>query len=639
MTPGAFLPPPLENPLVFTLTLFYVSKSMLRELCMSNVLRRSVFLVLPIFLFACTPQENAGPGASTFGKQSEKKVLRLSLSDSIKTLDPSNAYDSISLTILPLVLESLYQYSYLERPVRLEPLLAVAMPTLSPDKKKYTIKIKKGVYYQDDKAFPNSKGRELEAKDFVYQWKRLLHPQLHSNGSWIFEDKVVGYNELKKNLAKAKGPEEIEKLLMEPMEGFKVLDKYTIEINLLRPYPQLVYVLAMGFCVPAAKEVIDTYGHLNLNQRMVGTGPFILKEFVQGSRIILEKSPSFRGEKYPTKAGGEARDLGLLEPAGKPLPFLDQIDFRIIKEDSPRWLLLNQGNLDIGGIPKDNFDIAITANKELSPELEAKGMQVRIFNRPVIFYLNFNMKDQLLGNNVNLRKALMHAIDRDYFINTFLNGRASKKLGVVPPGIHGYIPRDKPEGDYDLEKAKEYLEKAGYPGGKGLPTINYDLRGANTTSRQRGEYFKRALSKIGVNLKVISNTFPAYLEKERTGNLQFFMGGWGADYPDAENFLQLLYSANVSPGPNASNWKNKEFDDLYIKISLMSPSKKRLELIKRAEEIIFKEEAVWSMLFNPKSYNIYHAWVKNYYPNDLLQNSTKYLDVDVKKRKFLKSKF
>ena len=637
MKPERFLPPPLKILWFSPLTLFHASLEAWGAIFMSNVLKRSVFLILPIFYFlsACTLQEN-----TSLGEQGEKKVLHLALRDNAKTLDPANAYDSISLTVLPLALESLYQYSYLERPVRLEPLLATAMPTISPDKKKYTIKIKKGVYYQDDKAFPNSKGRELEAKDFVYQWKRLIHPKLQSNGSWIFEDKIAGYNELKKKLAKAKGAKEIEKLLMEPMEGFKVLDKYTIEINLLRPYPQLIYVLAMGFCVPTAKEVTDTYGHLNLSRRMVGTGPFILKEFIQGSKIILEKSPSFRGEKYPTKAGGDAKALGLLKAAGKAIPFLDQINFRIVKEDSPMWLLLNQGNLDISGIPKDSFDSAITNNKELSPELKAKGMQVMIFDRPVIFYLNFNMKDELLGNNLNLRKAIVRSIDRDYIIKTFLNGRASKKLGIVPTGIHGHIPRDKPEGDYDLEKAKEYLEKAGYPGGKGLPTINYDLRGASATSRQQGEYFKRALAKIGVNLKVIANTFPAYLEKERNGNLQFFQGGWAADYPDAENFLQLLYSANVSPGPNASNWKNKEFDDLYIKISLMPPSKKRLELIKRAEEIVFEEEVVWSMLFNPKSYGIYHAWVKNYYPNELLLNSIKYLDVDVKKRKeLIKNKF
>jgi oligopeptide transport system substrate-binding protein len=99
----------------------------------------------------------------------------------------------------------------------------------------------------------------------------------------------------------------------------------------------------------------------------------------------------------------------------------------------------------------------------------------------------------------------------------------------------GHTGRAELVGDYNPEKAKGYLAKAGYPGGKGLPTIKFDLRGSSTDQKQAAEFFKNSLAAVGINMEIVVNTFPAYLEKEKNGNLQFFMGGWVADYPDAEN--------------------------------------------------------------------------------------------------------
>jgi ABC-type transport system substrate-binding protein len=167
--------------------------------------------------------------------------------------------------------------------------------------------------------------------------------------------------------------------------------------------------------------------------------------------------------------------------------------------------------------------------------------------------------------------------------------------------------------------------------------IKYDLRGGSTTARQQAEYFKMALAKIGVNLEIVVNTFPAYLEKEKTGNLQFFMGGWSADFPDAENFLFLLYSKNVSPGPNASNYVNPAYDKLYEQIAQMSPSPRRSALIRQAEEIAFND-GVWSMMFYPVAYSISHGWLKYYRPNSQIINDIKYYDVDLAKKKELSPK-
>lgn len=606
-----------------------------------------LFCAMIAALGACSPSEKSKVGTS--GAESgelatetgPQKTLRIPLADDVKTLDPANAYDSVSLKVLPLALESLFQYSYLKRPMQLEPLLAESMPTVSKDGLTYTIKIKQGVQFQDDEAFPDGKGRELVATDFIYQWQRLLHPDLRSNGAWIFEDKVKGYNELREQLSTNKDDKaKIEELLRSEIPGFKALDKYTIQVQLTREYPQLLFVLAMGFCVPVPHEVTAKYGHDGLNGRMIGTGPYVLSKLIRGSKIVLEKNPNFRKELYPSEGDAYAKENGLLADAGKQLPFVHQITFNVMKEESPMWLQFNKGNLDIGSIPKDSFDSAISQQQELTADLANKGIQLQKYNRPVIWYLNFNMKDKLIGRNAYLRKAIAAAIDRDYMIKIFLNGRGVKATSMIPPGIAGHVERDAIVGDYDLTQAKEYLKLAGYPDGANLPAINFDLRGANTTSRQQGEYIKKALSKINVKVKVIANTFPAYLEKEKNGNLQFFIGGWAADYPDAENFLQLLYSKNVAPGPNASNWQNEKFDDLYLQIAKLQPNDtKKVALVKQAEDIAFKD-GVWSMLYYPIAFIPHHGWVKNYRATELINNDLKYVDISLEQRdSLLQAKF
>lgn len=588
-------------------------------------------------LAGCSKKEGGGTGSATGGSaqeltklDGEAATLRYPLVDDVKSLDPAIAYDTVSLKVMPLAMESLFQYNYLKTPLELEPLLAAAMPTVSKDGKTYTIKIKKGVLWHDDPAFPGGKGRELVAEDFIYAWKRLLHPELLSPGSWIFEDKVVGYTQLKQKILNDK-TKTADQHIADPIPGFTALDSHTIQIKLEKPYPQLNFVLAMGFGAPVAKEAVEKYGQQALGEKVVGTGPFLVREIVRGSKLTLVKNPNFRQELYPAEGDKDAKARGLLADAGKPLPFIDAIEFFILKEDSPRWLQFNKGNIDIATIPKDNFDSAITGDS-VSPELEAKGVKLDISDRPVIWYLNFNMKDPLVGKNVNLRRAIVRAVDRDFMIKTFLNGRGAKGGSIVPPGIEGHTGRKEVVGDYNVAEAKEFLKRAGYPDGANLPEIRLDLRGANTTTRQQGDYLKKALGEIGVKLNVVANTFPAYLEKEKTGNLQFFIGGWGADYPDSENFLQLLYSKNVAPGPNASNWQNPKFDELYLKAAAMKPSKAKDKIIMEAEKVAF-DDAVWSMLYYPKDYALYHAWISNFRPNDLINNDLKYVRVDAGKRK------
>lgn len=556
--------------------------------------------------------------------------------DDVKTWDPANAYDTVSLDVVPTVYETLYQYAYLAETYKIVPLLAADLPKYSADRLTLTIPIKRGVKFQDDPCFKESsgKGRELKAHDFVYAFKRLALPSLQSQGWWILDGKVKGVNAFHEKLLKAsKG--DVPKVFAEEIEGIRALDDYTLQLKLIKPYPQIMYILAMSFASPVASEAVAMYGdeNGNLTDHPIGTGPYLLKKWDRGRQIALERNPNFHPDFYPTEGASEFQKRGLLADAGKPLPFLDRIVINVVKEAQPAWLNFMKGNQDKIGIPKDNFAQAISNQVNLTPELSAKGIRLHIETGAVFYYVSFNMKDKLLGGNKHLRYALSAAIDRDKWVEVFTNGTGKKQTTALPPGLQDRPNDQKLKHDFNLAQAKELLKKAGYPEGKGLPVINFDLRGADSVSRQLGDFFTQQWSQIGVKVNVIPNTFPAYLEKAKQGNLQVSLGGWNLDYPDAENVYQLLYGPNKSPGPNESNYDNAVMNKLYEQMATMEPGQKRAAIIRKMDDLL-QEDAPWALGYYLAHYELSQPWLLNYRANDIILNRYKYyrINKDVKKR-------
>ena len=557
-------------------------------------------------------------------------IFRVAVKDDIKTLDPANAYDVVSLDILPSIEETLLQYKYLNDQAVLEPLLADGMPEYSKDGLTVTVKLKKGIHYTDDAAFKDNggKGREIKASDFIFEFKRLAIPAIQSQGSWIFEDKVVGFKDFEKKLQAAK-PEDFKKVFAEPIAGFTAKDDYTIEFKLEQPYPLLNYILAMGFTVPVAPETVDAYADKdgNLRDHPIGSGPFILKSWETGQRVTLVKNPNYQGT-YPTTASDKLKAAGLLADAGKKLPFLDGITFEIIKEEQPRLLKFEKGDIDNFELSKDSFRASMADETHVRDDLAKKGVQVGWENSMIVYYVSFNMKDKVVGSNKYLRQAIASVIDRDKWIDTFDKFKGTKQDQVAPPGLTDRIENAKTKFDFNVERGKELLAKAGYPEGKGLPTLNFDFRGADTKNRQMGEFFVQELGAIGIKINPILNTFPAYLEKAKQGNLQISYGGWTFDYPDVENGYQLLYGPNKSPGPNDANFENAQFDALYKKIAeLPAGAKGRKELVKQADDLI-QEESPWAYGYYMKTYRLTQARVKNYVVAEVINNKYKYLRID-----------
>ncbi|MBI4925188.1 MAG: hypothetical protein HY843_04615, partial [Bdellovibrio sp.] len=412
-------------------------------------LKSKVFIfVILISLVACTFKKKSDP----------PNTLHLLSIAKIKGLDPIYSDDLYSGTEIGHVYEGLVQYHYLKRPYTLIPNLAEAMPEISKDGKKITFKIKKGVFFQDNPCFKATagKGRELEAQDFVYSFKRLADPKLTSAGWWVFDGKILGLNEWREENTKNKTTD-----YQKEVQGLITPDKYTLQISLKQPSAQFIYSLAMAYSYAVPKEAVEYYGKEFINHP-VGTGPFRLEEFNPSSKVVWIKNPTYRKEYYPSEGEPGDKEKDLLNDSGKPLPLSDKIIVYIFEESQPQWLSFLAGKLDYSGIPKDNFDSAITSTKELKSELKTKGIVIYKNANLEITHTSFNMEDPLIGKNKYLRQALSVAHNQEEYNKLFYNYRALSAQGPIPPGLAGYDPDFKnPYRQHNPEKAKELLKRAG----------------------------------------------------------------------------------------------------------------------------------------------------------------------------------
>lgn len=588
--------------------------------------------VVSLFTFAaCTKKAEENPN-----------VLNLAAVQKIKGMDPAGAQDLYSSNEIMRVYEGLLQYHPFKRPYVLEPLLAEKMPTIAKNGLVYTFKIKKGILFHDDASFKDGKGREVTAKDFVYSLMRLADPKVQSTGWWLFENRIKGLDEWRDKIVKGAAPN-----YEEEVAGLKALDDSTLQIELKQPYPQLLYALAMPYSVVVAKEAVEKYGPEIINHA-VGTGPFILETYKPAEKLIYKKNPKYWEAVYPSEGEPEDKTNGNLEDAGKKLPLVDGINVRVITEDQPRWLHFVKGDIDSSGVPKDNFKQALKAiddskpvsdkNIEMTQEFKDKGMALTATVTMDLTYTAFNMESKEIPQfkDKRVRQAISLALDDKESIQLFYNGMAISAQTPIPPNINGYNPEYKnPYRTGDVEKAKKLMAEAGFPDGKGFPEITYDTT-ADATSRQMSEYVEKQLAKIGVKMKVVSSTWPQLLQRIQQRQTQLWGIAWGADYPDAENFLQLFYGPNAQPGGmNNSYYKNKEFDKLFEKARVMQDSPERTAMYKKLA-IMVAEDCPVILGLHRIGAGLRQGWIRNSKYDEFAFNRAKYLRVDVEAKKRLK---
>lgn len=590
---------------------------------------RQFVLIVPVVCLLLS----LAPGCSKKDTDSSNEiVVRNRLGTKLRTLDAGNMRDVYSMTVGAQIYETLYVYHYLKRPYELVPLLAEGMPDVSEDHLIYTFHIKKGVLFQDDPCFPGGKGRELTAHDFVYALKRIANVKYASQNWYSFNNKVVGLDDFREYTKQFK--KELDADYSTEIEGLKALDDYTFRITLTRPWPQMVAtIFADNMSSPIAREAVEYYGE-DIIWHPVGTGPYRLKMWQRGSYVELVRNTNWREETYP--AEGESGDLeaGYLDDAGKQVPFADRLIWRIIEEDQPAWLLFMRGELDGTGIPKDNFNEAVNLKTmDVTEEMRQRGIVLKQFDDPSVFWIGFNMRDPVLGNNLPLRKAISRCFDRERLIDLFLNGRGHIAHGFVSPGLDSYDPEIKQYGysEYDPAEARELMKEAETINGGPIPELVLAMPGTDTFSRQYGQFTQRLFEGVGLRLKVNYMDWPTYMEELNKGQLQLFSSGVSASYPDAIDFLTLFGSKYFAPGGNSFFYSNPEYDKLLDEAEVMFPSPERLDLYRRMERMVMEDYP--AIFINHRvSFVLLHSWYENYKPNVFNYNVSKYRRVDMDER-------
>ncbi|HEX5802994.1 MAG TPA: ABC transporter substrate-binding protein, partial [Azospira sp.] len=523
--------------------------------------------------------------------------------------------------------------------------------------------------------FAHTGSRELRADDYIYEIKRLAHPRLHSPIFGMMAEHIVGLKDLGKALQEAAKTLPADAWLdldAYPLSGVEKVDDLTYRVRLKGKYPQFLYWQAMPFFAPVPREVDRFYSqpgmaekNLTLDWYPVGTGPYMLVENNPNSRMVLARNPNFRGETYPCEGEAADRAAGLLDDCGKAVPFIERVVFSREKEAIPYWNKFLQGWYDASGISSDSFDQAVRINVggdvQLTDEMQQKGIRLLTSVRASTFYMGFNMLDAVVGaGNAGgaqaerarkLRQAVSIVLDQEEFISIFMNGRGIPAQGPLPPGIFGHLEgeaginrvvyewRDGAPRRRSVDEAKRLLAEAGWPNGRdarsGEPLVLYlDTTGGGMGDKSRLDWLTRQFARIDIQLVVRTTDFNRFQEKLRKGAVQMYYLGWNADYPDPENFFFLLNGAEgrvEKGGENTSNYRNPEFDRLFLEMKNMDNSPRRLEIIGRMNRILH-EDAPWVYGFHPKSYALGHAWLKNRKPSDVGHNGLKYQRLDVAAR-------
>ena len=564
------------------------------------------------------------------------KVLRLGFPTAETGFDPIAVSDLYSNTIIEAVIEPMLGYDYLARPVQLAPLTLSEMPEVSNNGSSYTFKLKRGIVFAEDPAF-KGKRRELIAQDYAYSMRRLFDPALRSPWLFLLDGKIIGMDDV---VAKAKATNKFD--YDAPVAGLEVVDRYTLRINLKEPDYNLLYILAMPTLGALAREVVAQYG-ADISGHPVGTGPYILKSWTRGHKMILEANPTFRESYFDSAPGNDAVDQQIAARLkGKTLPIIGRVEVTVIEESQPFWLAFLGGELDLSGIPGEFVNQVIPGGK-LKPSLAKQGIRHYQSAEPDLTYTFFNMDDPIVGGyskeKIALRRAISSGYNTQQEIQIIRKNQAVQAQSPIAPGVAGYDPRFRTNhNDYDPAKAKALLDHFGYqdrdgdgyrelPDGKPLAIEQASV--ASGDNRQYDELWKRNMDAIGIKMTFKKGKWPELVKASKLGKLQMWGAAWIADYPDGENYLQLLYGKNEDA--NTARFKLPAYDKLYEQVKRMPDSPERTKLYQDMSKLVLVY-APWKLGVHRIANSVAQPWVSSLKRHPIMHAPWKYLDIDLEKR-------
>ena len=426
-------------------------------------------------------------------------------------------------------------------------------------------------------------------------------PEVNADGlTYVFRlrSSVLGAADMVRSLERLRDPEVVSPngWIMKDVETVKALDARTVAIKLKRQCHFFPWLMAMG---PTSVR----------GENGEGSGPYELSRWRKNHEMVfIRRSP------HPSSL--------------IPHPF-DTIRYLVVDDASTQWLMFLKGELDfLESISRDNFDSIVGADGRLDAALEKAGVRLHSIPTLEVMYLGINMKDPVLGPNKKLRQALNAAFNYPAW-ERFYNGRIVPCPTPVPPGVDGRIEGPAPYA-FDLAKAKRLLAEAGYADGIDPKTgrrlvLTLSIGRASQESREAGELTAAFYERIGIRLELDFKTWTAFVDAVNEGRVQLFRMGWVGDYPDAQNFLQLFHSRNVSPGPNHAAYANPAFDREYDAALDAKTVAERNRRWKKCQEIVM-EDCPWVFTHVNKAYSLVRPTVKNYVPTCFPYGVEKYYE-------------
>lgn len=579
--------------------------------CIKNV--PILLLSFILLLSACQgPGADNNSGKTAKGNAKYGGVLKINENEGYQTLYPYLITDIVSVYLATQIYEGLVRFD--NKSLEIEPNLAESW-TVDSSGLFYTFRLKQGVKFHDDECFEGGEGREVTAKDFKFSFEQLCTKGPYNlNFNSTFRDRVIGANDFYDGKT-------------DKLEGVRVVDDYTLQIELSNPSSSFIFILATLPTYVIPHEALEKYSTL----MRIGTGPF---QFAREDGGLSKKITLVKNEEYHGT-----------DTLGNQLPFLDSVIFSFLPTGKEALKQFKAGAIDmVSGLPSEAIREMVESNPE---DFTTAPVKYVLHSTPEMatHYYEFNLTKTPF-NNAKVRKAFNYAIDRDKIIEQVLKGEA------YGPGIHGITPPSFP--GYDItgisgysfkpEKAKKLLAEAGYPDGKNFPTIKIELNsGGSKNDNVVVEVQKQLKEVLNVNVDFEVVTMGKKLEDAKYANAEIFRSAWIADFPSPENFLWILYGANVPEElnmpsyPNTPRYVNPDYDKLFELGKRAKTKKESYAYFKQAEQIMI-EDAPIMVLWYDDSYRFVSAKIKQLHINPMryLDLSQVYLDGSALEKKEVK---
>lgn len=527
---------------------------------------RWLLIICSLRLAACSPPP-AGIG---------KTVFHYNEPDGIATLDPAFSKNRSIIWPVHQIFNTLVET---DSNLYIVPSLARSWD-ISPDRRIWTFHLRTDVFFQDNAAFPEGRGRKMTADDVVFSFNRIVDKQVASSGAWIFHDKIAGPQS---GVAAGK-PDKTDSAFSTDIPAgldppaFRALDDSTFQLTLIRPFNPILGLLSMQYCAVVPREVVALYGK-EFRNHPCGTGPFRFKSWDEGQDLILLKN-----EHYFEK-----------DSLGRQLPYLDAVKVSFFDNRATEFLLFRQGQLDfINEIDASFKDEVLNKRGALKQQWQGK---IHLSTHP---QLNTEYLGILIDTASDLvrhsplrwrqvRQAINYGFDRRKMMLYLRNSIGiAAESGFVPAGLPSFDSSIVKGYHYDPVLARKLLAEAGYPDGRGIPVIRL-LTVANYADF--ASYIARQLKELGIPVQVEVVQKSLLLEQTARSQALFFRGSWMADYPDAENYLSVFYSKNPAP-PNYTRYNNPVFDRLYEQALLENDDSKRMELYRRMDQLVIDDAPI-----------------------------------------------